>query len=105
MPGQSYWRSNDGTGKPLPQNPAGASGGRDLEAFHVNVAGQEAVVTPPPGLTLGAIATQARWLVGYGSVPFDNWEIRDENGTLLDPYAPPGNIRRLFINRLAGIGA
>lgn len=74
-------------------------------AIAVIVTGQETLVVPRPGWTIGAVTTEARYALGYGSVPSDNWEIRDERGVLLDPAARPGNLRRLFVNRLAGIGA
>lgn len=70
--------------------------------IRVVVSGAEVEV--PPGPTIGATATGARWLAGCGEVPFDNWEIRDEHGTLLDPSAGLGSVRVLYVNRHAGIG-
>lgn len=73
--------------------------------IRVIVTGRYVDVEPEPGMTIGAIATKARWIAGCGSVPFDNWEIRSEDGTLLDPSAQPGKLRVLVVNLLAGIGA
>ena len=73
-------------------------------AIQVVVTGRRVTVMPQPGWTIGAIATDARWKTGDGPVPSGNWEIRDEQGALLDPHAPPGHLRVLYVNRLAGIG-
>lgn len=73
--------------------------------MRVIVTGREFNVEAEPGMTIGAIATKARWAVGCGSVAFDNWEIRTENGILLDPYAQPGALTVLWVDRPAGVGA
>jgi len=70
----------------------------------VNVNGQVIVVTGCEGLSLGAIATKARWQTGYGEIPFDCWEIRTDNGILLNPSSRPGAIDMIFVSRLAAIG-
>lgn len=72
---------------------------------YVNVAGVIVPVIPQSGWTIGAIATSARWQAGCGSVAFDNWEVRDFDGRLLDQSAPPGALDYLSVARLAGIGA
>jgi hypothetical protein len=71
----------------------------------VNVTGVVVPVVPRPGWNIGAIATHARWQAGCGSIPFDNWEVRDRDGRLLDQSAPPGGLDYLSVVRLAGIGA
>lgn len=73
--------------------------------MRVIVKGHDVTVEAEQGMTIGAITTKARWAAGCGSVPFDNWEIRTENGILLDPYAQPGPLTVLVVNLLAGIGA
>jgi hypothetical protein len=72
--------------------------------IRVNVSGAEISVVPRDGWNIGAVATNARWLTGYGTIPADNWEIRDDNGVLLDPSAPLGPVTELWVNRLPGIG-
>jgi hypothetical protein len=75
----------------------------------VNVAGTEVIVKLREGWsTLAPVVTAARWLAGCGALPFDNFEVRDEQGQLLDPFAGLGDWlhgRTLYVNRLAGIGA
>jgi hypothetical protein len=75
----------------------------------VNVTGTEvAVGVRDDWLTLAPITTAARWIAGCGSLPFDNFETRDDGGRLLDPYARTGDWlrgRTIYVNRLSGIGA
>jgi len=75
----------------------------------VNVTGTEVVVEVHEGWsTIAPVTTAARWLAGCGAVPFDNCEVRDDDGRLLDPHAVLGDWldgRTLYVNRLAGIGA
>lgn len=73
--------------------------------MRVIVKSREVDVEVEPGMTIGAITTKARWAAGCGSVAFDNWEIRTEDGILLDPCAQPGELTVLVVNLLAGIGA
>lgn len=57
---------------------------------------------------IGAVTTAARWQAGCGSKPFDAFETRDENGTLLAPQAKLGpwlHGRTLYVNLLPGVGA
>lgn len=52
--------------------------------------------------------SRAVWLAGCGALPFDNFETRLDDGRLLVPYAVLGGWldgRKLYVNRLAGIGA
>lgn len=72
--------------------------------MRVIVKGIPVDIEPGPGMHIGAITTKARWAAGCGSVPFDNWEIRTEDGTLLDPFAQPGALRVLIVNLLPGAG-
>lgn len=73
--------------------------------MRVIVKGREVDVEAGPGMTIGAVTTKARWAAGCGSVAFDKWEIRTEDGILLDPYAQPGSLTVLVVNLLAGVGA
>ena len=79
------------------------------ELVVVNVTGIEVTVEVRDGWsTLAPVTTAARWLVGCGALPFDNFETRDDDGRLLSPYAELSdwlNGRTLYIHRLAGIGA
>lgn len=74
----------------------------------VIVAGAEVAVDVHEGWsTLAPVTTAARWLAGYGALPFDNFETRLDDGRLLAPYAKLGDWiegRMLYVNRLAGIG-
>lgn len=75
----------------------------------VNVAGAEVTVElREDWSTLAPVTTAARWLAGCGALPFDNFEVRDDSGRLLDPHAKLGDWltgRTLYVNRLVGIGA
>ena len=73
----------------------------------VNVCGHEATVTVGKHQSLGAVATDARWRTGYGEIPFDAWEIRDEDGRLLSAEWPVSRPlpAKVFVNRTPGIGA
>lgn len=78
--------------------------GAALAVVDVQVCGYVTKVTIEPGWTIGAIATKARWQAGYGYIPFDEWEIRDGEGVLLDYTAPPGKVTLFFVERKAGVG-
>jgi len=75
----------------------------------VNVAGTEVTVeVREDWSTLAPVTTAARWLAGCGALPFDNFEVRDASGQLLDAHAGLGDWlhgKTLYVNRLAGIGA
>lgn len=75
----------------------------------VNVVGIEVTVEVREGWsTLAPVTTAARWLAGCGSLPFDNFETRTDDGRLLAPHAELGgwlNGRTLYVNRLTGVGA
>jgi hypothetical protein len=75
----------------------------------VNVMGREVTVDIHDGWrTLGPVVTAARWRAGCGELPFDNFEVRDDTGRLLDPHTALGGWlagTTLYVNRLAGIGA
>jgi hypothetical protein len=74
----------------------------------VNVAGTEVSVEVREGWsTIAPVTTAARWAAGCGTVPFDSFEVRDDNGVLLDPHARLGawlHGRTLFVNLPAGTG-
>jgi hypothetical protein len=75
----------------------------------VNVQGIEVAVETRDGWsTIAPVTTAARWLAGCGSLPFDNFEVRDGDGRLLSPFARLGGWlhgRTLHVSRLAGVGA
>lgn len=80
----------------------------------VNVCGHEVEVVVRKHQDLCAVATDARWQVGYGEIPADNWEIRDEEGNLLSPTWParwPASVTavpfpaKVFVHRKPAVGA
>lgn len=72
--------------------------------IRVIVEGQETEVIPQPEWNIAAVTTHARWQTGYGHYAADRWEVRDEQGALLDQAAMPGNVALLCVNPPAGIG-
>ena len=80
-----------------------------MNDVRLNVCGQETVVAVQDGWdTIAPVTTKARWQTGNGERPFDNYEVRDEVGTLLQPDAALGGWldgRTLYVSLLAGIGA
>lgn len=79
-----------------------------MSDLKLNVKGQPTTVEIRKGwTTIAPVTTAARWRTGCGSVPFDNFEVRDADGRLLDPECPLALLdgRTLFVNLLAGVGA
>lgn len=92
-----------------PDLPTPGGGDEKIRTVRVNVCGQETLVAVHDGwTTIAPVTTKARWQTGCGDRAFDNFEVRDERGTLLQPDAALGEWldgRTLYVNLLAGIGA
>lgn len=79
-----------------------------MSEIKVNVKGQPTTVEVRKGWnTIAPVTTTARWQTGCGSIPFDNFEVRDANGRLLDPEYPLAllNGRTLYVHLFPGVGA
>jgi hypothetical protein len=77
--------------------------------FTIIVNGQEAKVKARESERLGSLIPPALEETGNSGQPPENWELRDEQGTLLEPERLIGDFNfpkkvRLFLNLKAGVG-